>query len=95
MVDYRVDLVGLQQLIDATAKLETAIEQQVTAIEERVDALHVSWSGDAANGHRQAHDQRITGVAEMRTALRELRAKLGIARDAYAKVSETNHGMWP
>ncbi|MEV6769711.1 WXG100 family type VII secretion target [Nocardia sp. NPDC051030] len=95
MGDYRVDLVGLDQLIDAAATLETEIEQQVTAIDQRVDALHVNWSGDSAVAHRAAHDERIAGVAEMRTALSDLRAKLKTAHDAYVQVGKTNAEMWP
>ncbi|MFF2556923.1 WXG100 family type VII secretion target [Nocardia sp. NPDC058058] len=95
MGDYRVDLDGLQRLIDATTALETSIEQQVRAIEERVDALHVTWVGEAAAGHRAAHDARLAGVAEMRTALGELRSRLNSARNTYRAVGETNLGMWP
>ncbi|WP_330182197.1 WXG100 family type VII secretion target [Nocardia sp. NBC_01503] len=95
MGDYRVDLSGLQQLIDATAALENAIEEQVTAIEQRVEALHVNWSGAAAAGHLAAHEARVAGVAAMRTALGELRGKLRTARDSYIAVGETNLGMWP
>ncbi|WP_067574924.1 WXG100 family type VII secretion target [Nocardia acidivorans] len=95
MGDYRVDLSGLQGLIDATAALEGAIEQQVAAIERRVAALHVNWSGAAAAGHRAAHEARVAGIAEMRTALVELRGKLHAARDSYLAVGETNLGMWP
>ncbi|MFB8007296.1 WXG100 family type VII secretion target [Nocardia sp. NPDC056000] len=90
-----MDLDGLQRLIDATATLETSIEQQVRTIEERVDALHVAWTGEAAAGHRAAHDARVAGVAEMRGALGELRGKLHTARDSYRAVGETNLGMWP
>ncbi|MEV6073150.1 WXG100 family type VII secretion target [Nocardia sp. NPDC052001] len=95
MGDYRVDLDGLQRLIDGTATLETSIEQQVRAIEDRVDALHVTWAGEAAAGHRAAHDARVAGVAEMSRALGELRGKLDAARNSYRAVGETNVGMWP
>lgn len=95
MADYRVDLTGLQRLIDGAAKLETAIENRVTEIEKRVDELHVDWSGEAAASHKNVHNERLAAVAEMRTALGELRAKLQAAHSAYGAVGPANQGMWP
>ncbi|WP_405498362.1 WXG100 family type VII secretion target [Nocardia sp. NBC_00511] len=95
MGDYRVDLGGLQQLIDAAAKLESTIEARVSQIENRVDELHVEWSGDAARAHRTAHDERVAAVATMREALRVLGEKLATAHTAYTAVGSTNAGMWP
>lgn len=82
MGDYRVDLGGLQQLIDAAAKLESTIEARVSEIESRVDELHVEWSGDAGRAHRAAHDDRVAAVATMREALQLLRQKLATAHAA-------------
>jgi WXG100 family type VII secretion target len=92
---YRVNLDEMQRLIDATAMLETAIEEHATAIGQRVEQLHVDWTGDAATAHQGAHDERIAAVAEMRHALIELRQKLTTAREAYSAVGPTNYGMWP
>ncbi|GAB2558137.1 WXG100 family type VII secretion target [Nocardia heshunensis] len=95
MSDYRVDLTGLQQLIDGAAALETVIEDRITAIEKRVDELHVNWAGEAAVAHRQAHEERVAAVTEMREALGELRKRLRAAHGAYSVVGPTNKGMWP
>ncbi len=92
---YRVNLDEMQRLIDATATLESAIEESVTSIDKRVEALHVDWTGDTATAHKTAHDTRIAAVADMREALTELRRKLTTAREAYGAVGPTNHGMWP
>ncbi|WP_158607959.1 WXG100 family type VII secretion target [Nocardia panacis] len=93
--DYRVDLPGLQQLIDDAARLETTIEDLVTEIDKGIDQLHISWAGGAADAHRVAHDNRVAAIAEMRAALREMRAKLSAAHTAYTRVGSVNHGMWP
>ncbi len=92
---YRVDLDEMQRLIDSTATLESAIEESATSIDQRVEALHVDWTGDAATAHKTAHDTRIMAATEMREALTELRQKLTTAREAYGVVGPTNHGMWP
>ncbi|GAB4587643.1 WXG100 family type VII secretion target [Nocardia sp. IFM 10818] len=95
MADYRVDLTGLQRLIDGAAALESAIEDRIAEIEKRVDGLHVDWSGEAAVAHKAAHDERVAAVAEMREALRDLRGKLHAAHSAYGAVGPANQGMWP
>jgi len=93
--DYSVDLVGLQRLIDDTAKLETTIEDLAAEIDKGIDQLHVSWSGAAADTHQTAHNDRMAAVTEMREALQALRARLSTAHHAYQSVGPTNHGMWP
>ncbi|WP_405135739.1 WXG100 family type VII secretion target [Nocardia sp. NBC_01388] len=90
-----MDLPGLQGLIDGAAALETTIENRIAEIEKRVDELHVNWSGEAAISHKSAHDERIAAVAEMRTALVDLRGKLLAAHTAYSAVGPANQGMWP
>lgn len=95
MADYRVDLGGLQQLIDGTAKLESSIEARIAAIEKCVAELHVDWSGEAATAHRAAHDDCVAAAALMREALRALREKLSAAHTAYETVGSTNASMWP
>ncbi|MBY8859883.1 WXG100 family type VII secretion target [Nocardia sp. CA2R105] len=93
--DYRVDLVGLAKLIDDTATLKSSIEQNITEIDQRISDLHVTWTGDAADAHKTAHDNRIRAVADMNEALATLRQKLADALTAYQTVGPTNHGMWP
>lgn len=92
---YRVNLDEMQRLIDATATLESAIEESAASIDKRIAALHIDWTGDAATAHKTAHDTRIAAATEMQEALAELRRKLTIAREAYEAVGPTNHSMWP
>ncbi|MFI1918666.1 WXG100 family type VII secretion target [Nocardia sp. NPDC020380] len=82
-------------MVDASAALESAIEETVTKIEQDVDNLHVSWAGAAATAHREAHEARVRAVGEMRAALTELQTKLDNAQQAYGKVGPTNVEMWP
>lgn len=95
MGDYRINVHELARLIDQTADLEKKIEDRATAIDKRIAAMHITWTGAGATGHKQAHDARIAAVAEMREALKELRDKLRTAHDAYDWVGPTNHKMWP
>ncbi len=93
--DYRVDLDGLQRLIDDTAKLETTIEDLAAEIDKGIEQLNVSWTGTAAEAHRTAHNNHIAAATEMREALSALRSKLSAAYAAYHRVGPTNHEMWP
>ncbi|MGF6888536.1 WXG100 family type VII secretion target [Nocardia sp. GAS34] len=93
--DYRVDLVGLQRLIEDTAKVETTIEDVAAEIDKGIEQLHVNWTGAAAEAHRAAHNNRIAAATEMREALSALRGKLSAAYAAYHQVGPANHGMWP
>lgn len=95
MSGYRVDLVGLGRLIEATTTLESTIEDAVTAIDKQVDELHVSWTGVTAVAHRDAYNTRVRAIADMRTALAELRTKLNAAQQAYGNVGRVNNEMWP
>lgn len=93
--DFRVDLVGMQSLVDKAADLEKRIEDRLAQIQGRVAELHIHWSGQAAEAHHIASEDWVTGAAEMNAALAELRAALDHARSAYLQAGQTNVGMWP
>ncbi|WP_280267576.1 WXG100 family type VII secretion target [Nocardia wallacei] len=93
--DFRVDLVGMQSLVDKAADLEKRIDDRLRDIETRVAGLHIDWTGQAAEAHRTATTEWATGAAEMNTALGELRAALEHARSVYQQAGQTNVGMWP
>ncbi|MBY8860653.1 WXG100 family type VII secretion target [Nocardia sp. CA2R105] len=92
---YRIDLVGMQTLIDKANALEQQMEDRLRAIEKRVTELHVDWIGQAAQAHSDAHTQWQTGAGEMHDALTTLREALDRARTIYEEVGHVNHGMWP
>ncbi|WP_019929063.1 WXG100 family type VII secretion target [Nocardia sp. BMG111209] len=93
--DYRVDLDRLQQLIDDTAKLESAIESTAADLDDRIDRLHVQWTGAGAAAHRAAHNDQIASITAMQQALSALRQELTVARNAYHRVGTVNLQMWP
>ncbi len=93
--DYRVDLDGMQSLIDKAAGLEKRIEDRLTEIQKRIAELHITWAGDAAQAHTTAAAEWAAGAAEMNAALGDLRKALAHARSAYHAVGPTNYDMWP
>ncbi|MFF0498221.1 WXG100 family type VII secretion target [Nocardia aobensis] len=93
--NYRVDLVGMQNLIDKAVDFEKRLEDRLSDIRKQVTNLHIDWTGQAAQTHQQASAEWDSGATEMHTALGELRKALDHARSAYHNAGETNHGMWP
>ncbi|ATL69039.1 WXG100 family type VII secretion target [Nocardia terpenica] len=93
--DYRVDLAGMQNLIDKAVGLEKRIDDRLRDIQKRVTDLHVDWIGQASDAHTQAAAEWAGGAAEMNTALGDLHKALDRARLAYHEAGRTNHGMWP
>ncbi|MFI9412863.1 WXG100 family type VII secretion target [Nocardia gamkensis] len=93
--DYRVDLAGMQALVDQAADLEKRIDDRVRDIQSRIADLHINWTGRVSDAHRAAATEWASGAAEMNAALGELRQALGRARSVYHSVGQTNVGMWP
>ncbi|MGY1984118.1 WXG100 family type VII secretion target [Nocardia gipuzkoensis] len=93
--DYRVDLAGMQALVDQAADLEKRIDDRLRDIQSRIADLHINWTGRVADAHRAAATEWATGAAEMNVALGELRQALGRARSVYHSAGQTKVGMWP
>ncbi|MFE3988274.1 WXG100 family type VII secretion target [Nocardia tengchongensis] len=92
---YRTDLNEMRRLIDRATKIETTIEKRLDDIEKRVAALHIQWSGVAAEAHSAAHDRWIRATREMHQALTDLRTGTDRAHGVYTDVVATNRKMWP
>jgi WXG100 family type VII secretion target len=94
MDGYRVDLDRLADMIDQISKFDQRIESAVEDVDQRVDRLHTTWTGQAAAEHRRAHAEWMRGVAEMRAGLAEMRRNAGIAHGNYRSAVTTNSRMW-
>jgi WXG100 family type VII secretion target len=91
---YAVDLGELLQKIDEMAAFETSIEQALQHLDHVVAGLHVTWTGEAADAHRVAHEKWVSGMKEMRTGLVEMREAARRAHDNYTHAVEANSRMW-
>ncbi|RMI28468.1 WXG100 family type VII secretion target [Nocardia stercoris] len=95
MGNYRADLTGISTLIDDTHALEKALEDAISELDTQIESLHVSWTGDAADSHREAHTDRVSAVGDMQDALKVLRDKLTKAHTSYTEGAEAAHERWP
>ncbi|ASF11695.1 MULTISPECIES: WXG100 family type VII secretion target [Nocardia] len=98
MVDdysYRVNLAQLDEAVTAMAKFGADVEGWLREVDQLVAELHLSWSSQAAQAQRVAHDRWLAGAAEMRENLDELRDVARKAHTNYTGAVQTNAEMWP
>jgi WXG100 family type VII secretion target len=94
MGGHRVDLHRLADIIDQIAKFDQRIESALEDADSRVNRLHATWTGDAAEQHQLAHEEWKRGVAEMRAGLDAMRRNAEIAHGNYGSALTTNSRMW-
>jgi uncharacterized protein YukE len=91
---YAVDLGELDFLVGQLGAVAERLQERVTAVDERVIDLHVSWSGGAAEAHLAAHERWLDSQRRMHAAVTTLH---GIALDAhhnYSGAVTANSAMW-
>lgn len=91
---HRVDLPRLADIVEQISRFDQHLETALRDAQARVDKLHTTWAGDAATAHRQAHEEWVRGVADMRTALTVMRGNAQIAHGNYHGAATTNARMW-
>jgi WXG100 family type VII secretion target len=91
---YAVDLGELQRKIEEMAAFERRIEQALEHLDGVVERLHITWTGQAAVAHRDAHAEWIAGMHRMRAGLVEMREAATRAHGNYTSAVEANSRMW-
>jgi WXG100 family type VII secretion target len=89
-----VDVDALAELIDRLAAFEAQLVRTRAEVDARVQALHVTWSGDSAAAQASAHERWQRGAAQVHEALADLRAIVCEARANYASALAANRRMW-
>lgn len=69
-------------------------ESMLTEIDSLVSNLHVTWTGEGATAHAQAHQHWARGEAMMRAALAQLHAAGATAHGNYTSAMAKNLAMW-
>lgn len=86
-----------EALAEAVAEMtdfQSAAESLHAEIESTVAGLHITWSGEAASAHAEAHRSWKHGAALMAEALSRLHAAGDAAHGNYSGVMTTNQSMW-
>ncbi|MEU4342305.1 WXG100 family type VII secretion target [Nocardia sp. NPDC023852] len=95
MASYTADTDQILALVAKAKTVGQQIEQRIADVEREVAALHIEWSGEAADAQKSKHDTWQREMQDMKTALAELEAATQAARERYLANVEHNKGMWP
>lgn len=91
---FAVDPDAVADALDRMAEFQCAAEGLLTEIDATVKSLHLTWSGEVATGHAEAHDRWSRGAAMMRAALGQLHTAGTGAHGNYTGVMSANQKMW-
>jgi WXG100 family type VII secretion target len=91
---FRISPDQLSAIVEEMDRFETHLEDALTQADARVNRLHTTWSGPAADAHRAAHDEWKHGAEEMRAALATMRRIATTAHANYTGAASANSSMW-
>ena len=94
MAKFTVDLDRLDDIVAEISRFDQRLESALADADARVNRLHGTWTGAAAEAHRKAHEEWQRGAAEMRAALAVMRQCATTAQDNYRAAATTNARMW-
>lgn len=91
---FSVDPAALEDAANRMGEFVRYAESVVAEIDTLVTNLHVTWSGEAATAHAEAHRLWTRGEAHMREALARLTAAGTAAHHNYTGAMTANTSMW-
>lgn len=91
---FSVDPAALADALAEMDDFQRTAASLLEEIESTVAALHISWAGEAAAGHAEAHRLWTHGAAQMQEALGKLHTAGGHAHGNYTGVMDTNRSNW-
>jgi WXG100 family type VII secretion target len=94
VTEFRVDTSQLADVVDRIERVGVQLEQAMDQADARVDQLHETWSGSAAQAHEIAHRRWQAGATEMRDSLIVLHRIVRTAEANYSDAGSANRTMW-
>lgn len=91
---FAVDPHDLAAALDDMSDFQRTAVSLLAEIESTVRDLHITWEGEAAAAHTEAHRLWTHGAAQMREALKRLHAAGGHAHSNYSQAMRGNQDMW-
>jgi WXG100 family type VII secretion target len=91
---FSVDPDALTNAVQHMAEFVRHTESLVSEIDSLVTNLHVTWSGQAAAAHAEAHRHWSHGEATMRRAIEQMKAAGSAAHHNYTGAMAMNQSMW-
>jgi len=91
---FSVDPTALADALERMESFQRLSEGLLQEIDNTVKNLHISWQGEGAQGHAQAHEQWRNGATLMSEALKKLHQSGTGAHHNYTAAMEANKKMW-
>ncbi|MGZ8178909.1 WXG100 family type VII secretion target [Williamsia sp. SKLECPSW1] len=91
---FTINTEQLAEIVADMAQFDSDAESVCRDAEQTVDRLHGTWTGEAADAQRAAHERWAHGAAEMRTAVTDLRKAGDTAHANYTAAVKANQDMW-
>lgn len=91
---FQVDLVELENITSRVAGFVGFLADSLTGLEQRMAALHQTWSGDAAIAQADAFRQWAAGATDVAEGIDVMRQAALAARDRYTAAIEANRQMF-
>ncbi|MGF6887174.1 WXG100 family type VII secretion target [Nocardia sp. GAS34] len=93
-VPFDVDLDELDDLVACLKNLAVFITEHLDVLDQKTAAVHTgSWSGAAADTHRQAHREWSAAAREFRDGIAAMSTAAREAHDHYSSAKNTNNSM--
>lgn len=93
-MQYSVDLDELESVVGDMAAFDQRLVEHLANLDAMIAALHESWTGEAADLQRRAHERWKQGAEEMHQALVRMREAGAQAHQNYTSAVEANQQMW-
>jgi WXG100 family type VII secretion target len=91
---FSVDPEAIADALERMTEFQRAAESLLSEIDATVKNLHISWTGEGAAAHADAHEQWSRGAAMMRQALDRVHTAGTEAHGNYTGVMTANQKMW-
>lgn len=92
--EFSVDPEALSESLERMDNFQRLSKVLLDEIDNTVKNLHVSWQGEAAAAHAQAHEKWTHGAEQMAQALTVLHRSGTGAHRNYTHAAEINRTMW-
>lgn len=92
--EFSVDLDALSESLERMDNFQRLSKALLDEIDNTVKNLHVSWQGEAAAAHAQAHQKWTHGAEQMAQALTVLHRSGTGAHRNYTHAAKINRTMW-
>ncbi|MFD7846103.1 WXG100 family type VII secretion target [Nocardia sp. NPDC059764] len=90
---YQVNLTELDDIANRLKGFVGFLSDSLTGLEQRITALHVTWTGSAATEHSDAFKKWLTGTADVSDGIEKMRQAAMEAHGRYTSAIEANLNM--